>query len=411
MNACMPMDIADIVSTKYVEFTPETPVSKLVGTFDDPAVKGVVVRGDAFEGLVTRRQLTTSRHSPDQKIGSLVQHVPRLAPDEDVRTVAQLMIDSDSRVLPVFDGEGLAGVVTVDAVLRKVQPFLDAATVADGYTADLVTIVPESTVGEALHRFREQRITHLPVVEDDTAVGILSLYDVTDLTVRSMNRSQGGEGGGTDSFGGDVSASSGRGRRGGFGAREGELARVLDLPVRNVMASPVRTIRPTETLETAAQRMFEIGGSSLVVTENGRPYGILTKTDLLDALTWEVEGDRAVQIYGADLLDDTTYEEVAAMIDRFDDRDHGMNLIDAKVHLHEHREKRRGTPLVLARIRLYTDSGLYIASGEGYGASHALNEARDTLERRIRDKKTYARSKKAPDEDFWERRFGWMLET
>lgn len=48
-----------------------------------------------------------------------------------------------------------------------------------------------------------------------------------------------------------------------------------------------------------------------------------------------------------------------------------------------------GTPLLLARIRLHTDHGLYIASGEGYGASHALNEARDVLERQIRDRKTY----------------------
>ena len=85
-------------------------------------------------------------------------------------------------------------------------------------------------------------------------------------------------------------------------------------------------------------------------------------------------------------------------------------VIDARIHLHEHEERLRGTPLLLARIRLHTDSGLYVASGEGYGASHALNEARDVLERQIRDRKTRGRSKKPPDEAFWERRFGWLLE-
>ncbi|MFW5950035.1 MAG: CBS domain-containing protein, partial [archaeon] len=58
------MDIADIVSKDYVEFPPDTPVSKLVGTFDDPAIRGVLVRGDVFEGVVTRRQLATSHHQP-----------------------------------------------------------------------------------------------------------------------------------------------------------------------------------------------------------------------------------------------------------------------------------------------------------------------------------------------------------
>ena len=60
------MDIEDIVSTEYVEFEPKTPVSKLVGTFADSDVAGVVVRGDKFEGIVTRRQLAASHLQPGQ---------------------------------------------------------------------------------------------------------------------------------------------------------------------------------------------------------------------------------------------------------------------------------------------------------------------------------------------------------
>jgi len=407
------MDITDIVSQDYIEYSPDTRVSKLVGAFDDPDVKGVIVQGDTFEGVVTRRQLATSHHQPNEKIGSLVWHVPRLAPDQDIREVAQLMIDSDSKLLPVFEGASLTGVVTADDVLRAVQPFLDAATVAQAYTADLVTLDPDTTVGEALNAFREHRITHLPVVEGGSTVGVLSLYDVTELTVRSVSGSQGGDasGTGTDSFGGDLSKGAGRSRGGGFGAREGELERILDLPIRDVMTSPVRTIDRDETLDVAVDEMFAVGGSSLVVTSDGQPDGIVTKTDVLDSLTWEAGGNRSVQLYGSDLLDDMNYEEVVAMIDKFDDRDHGMNVIDAKIHLHEHDETLRGTPLLLARIRLHTDRGQYIASGEGYGASHAINEARDVLERRIRDEKTHGQTKKHPDEAFWERRFGWLLEA
>jgi CBS domain-containing protein len=403
------MDIADIISEEYLEFSPETRVSKLAGAFEDPTIKGVVVHGDEFEGVVTRRQLATSHHQPEEKVGSLVWHVPRLAPDEDVREVARLMIDSDARLLPVFEGEALRGVVTVDDLLEAVHPFLDAATVAEVYTADLVSVAPDATFGDVLNLLRKRRIAHLPVVEDDTAVGLLSLHDVTDLTVRAARQSQGGEAGGTDAFGGTLSGGAGR-SHGGFGAREGEAARVLDLPIRDLMASPVRTIAPDATLRTAVEEMFEFGGSSLVVLRDGAPDGIVTKTDVLAALTWEAPGNRAVQVYRSDLLDDTTYEDVVALVDGFEEHDGGMSVLDAKIHLHEHDEKLRGTPLLLARIRLHTDQGLYIASGEGYGASHALNQARDVLERRIRDRKTRGQSKKPPDAAFWERRFGWLLE-
>lgn len=406
------MDIANIVSTEFVKFPADTPISKIRGAFDDPSLKGIVVTNDGtYEGVVTRRQLTASHRHPDEKVGSLIWHVPRIAPNEDVREVAQLMIAGDTRVLPVFDGQQLRGVVTADDLLREVQSFLDAVTVADAYSQDLVTVDPESTFGETLHILREHRISHLPVVEDDSVVGVLSLYDVTDIASRAIQQSQGGDASGTDPFGGSLSESGGRARRGGYGAREGELGRILDLPVRDVMTSPARTVRPHAALGEAVEKMFDIGGSSLIVVgEDGSPIGIVTKTDVLESLTWGAEGSRAVQLYGADLMDDITYDEVVSMIDKFDEVDSDMNVLDAKIHLHKHDEKLRGTPLLLARIRLHTDRGLFIANGEGYGASHAIHEARDVLERRIRDDKTYGRSKKHPDEEFWEKRFGWWLE-
>ena len=405
------MDITDIVSTDFVSFDPDTPVSKVRGAFEDPTLKAVLVSGDdGLDGVVTRRQLASSHQPPMAKVRSMVWHVPRVDPDEDVRAVAQLMLDSDARVLPVFEGRRMAGVVTADDLLELVQPFLDAATVEDAYSRELLTVEPDSTFGEALAVFREHRITHLPVIAEDVAVGLLSLADVTEVTSRAIDRSQGGEPSGFDAHGGQGSTVGYR-THGGFGAREGELARVLDLPVRDLMRSPVHTVRPDETLDAAVEAMFDFGGSSLVVVSDADvPVGILTKTDVLDALTWGAEGNRAVQLFGADLVDDLEYDEVVAMVNALDDRDGDMTVLDAKVHLHEHDETLRGTPLLLARIRLFTDRGLFVASGEGYGASHAINEARDVLERRIRDDKTYGRSKKHPDEAYWERRFGWLLE-
>lgn len=404
------MDISDIYSTEYTVLDPETRVSKLVGVLDDPDLEGVVVAGDEYEGVVTRRQLATSRHQPDEKLASLVWSVPRLDPDADVREVAGLMVDSDAHLLPVFEGDDLVGVVTADDILRAVEPSLDAATVREVASTDLVTVEPTTGFGEVLHLLREERIAHLPVVEGDTAVGIVSLYDVLPAVVDTVSGSQGGDAGGTDAFGGDISESSGR-THGGYGAREGEAALVRDLPVRDVMVSPVRTVDPAATLRTAVDEMFDVGGSSLVVTENGAPHGIVTTTDLLDALTWEAEGSRAVQVYGTDHLDDVSYDDVTAMVDRFDERDGDTSVLDAKVHLQQHDEQRRGTPLLLARVRLHTDRGQFIASGEGYGARQALDDAAEAIERQLRDEKTRGRSKKHPDEAYWERRFGWWLEA
>jgi len=68
------MDIADIVSEEYVEFTPEATVSKLVGTFADSTVKGVVIRDDEFEGSSpgdnSRPRIANPTKSSDRSSGT-----------------------------------------------------------------------------------------------------------------------------------------------------------------------------------------------------------------------------------------------------------------------------------------------------------------------------------------------------
>lgn len=405
------MDISEIISDDYDIVSQDTEVSKLAGRFEDPLKKGVIVESDdGVEGVVTRRQLATTQHQPEQKVRSIVWHVPRLAPDEDVRKTAQLMIDSDSQFLPVFEGQQLVGVVTSDDILDAVKDHLDAVDVRDAYSGDLVSIAPDDTFGKALNVLRENQITHLPVVEGEDPVGVLSLYEVTNVAVRAMEQNQGGEGGGVSSTGAEISSSAGNTRRGGYGARDGEREDMLEIPVRDLMVSPIQDTSLDAPLDQAAKTMLESDVSSLVVENSGDIAGIVTKTDILDSLTWEAGGNRGVQLYGSELLDDMSYDDVVAMIDKFDSKDGSMSVLDAKIHLQDHDEKKRGTPLILARIRLHTDNGLFMASGEGYGAKHALNEASDVMERRLRDSKTHGQSKKPPSEEHWEKRFGWWLE-
>ncbi len=54
----------------------------------------------------------------------------------------------------------------------------------------------------------------------------------------------------------------------------------LDTPVEQVMSDPVVTVRPIETVQTAAERMGHNGVKKLPVVEDGRAIGIVTTTDL-----------------------------------------------------------------------------------------------------------------------------------
>jgi len=399
------MDISEILSTKFTEFDIGTPLSKVAGAFENHELDAVVVTdGDEYRGVVSRRQLASSSNQPSAKVGTQVQHVPPVDRTEDVREVARLMIGSDAKTLPVLEDGRVVGVVTGDAVLEAVRPFLDAATVDDAYTTDLVSATPETTIGKALRTLRDAGIAHLPVVDGKAVVGLVSLYDVIEFTTRGGSRSQGGSSGGFGGRGGGQN-------RGGFGAREGDADRMLDLPVRNLMSDAVVTVERSAPLDDVVESMFEREVSSLVVTadDSDEPIGIITKTDVIEALTWERDDRNAVQVFGLDLLEGMDYDDVAALLEGVTSKYGEMSVLKASIELQEHREQSRGVPLVLARIRLVTDRGYFTADGEGYGAAHALRLAANAVERQLLKGKTYGDSKKHPDTAEQEQLYGWWL--
>lgn len=400
------MDITEILSTKFTEFDIGTPLSKVAGAFENQELDAVIVTdGDEYRGVVNRRQLASSSNQPSTKVGSQAQHVPTVERTEDVREVARLMIGSDAKTLPVLNDDRVVGVVTGDAVLEAVRPFLDAATVEDAYSEKLISATPETTVGKALHLLREAGIAHLPVIDEGDLVGMLSLYDVIDFTTRGGTKSQGGSSGDFGSRGG------GGQNRGGFGAREGDSDRMLDVPVRDLMSDAIITVERSAPLDEVVETMFEREISSLVVTDDDTadPIGIITKTDVIAALTWERDDRDAVQVFGIDLLEGMDYDGVSAMIESMASKYGEMSVIKASVELQEHKEQRRGVPLMLARIRLTTDRGYFTADGEGYGASHALRIAANAVERQLLKGKTYGQSMKSSSTDEQEQLYGWWL--
>lgn len=411
------MDIAEAVSTEYLTFEPSMPVSKLQGAFEEQTgLRVVVIVGDdGFEGVVTQKQLLSSHHNPDEKARSVMRSAPRVSRTEDVRETARLMVESDLKLLPVFEGEVLYGVTTARDILRLVESYLDALDVSDVYTRDLIYVDPETTIGEVIHILRDHGISRVPVVnDDDEAVGLISVYDLVDFVIREMKREQGGSHEGFDGHGGTGSAENYHTHSGGYGERAGFAARMLDLPAEDVMNEPVATTEAARSLDEVAAEMLAKNYSSLVVSSSdvNWPLGIVTTTDLLRALTWTEETQLPVQVFNVDLLDDLSREGISERIKDIDSKYEAMDILEANVVLHEHKEQQRGNPLILVTIRLFTDEGRFSGSGEGYGARAAFGEAADVIEENVLEEKARDHPRQVARKGGFdaEKLLGWWLQ-
>ncbi|MFA1611557.1 CBS domain-containing protein [Halobellus rubicundus] len=358
------MDITDIATPDFVEVDADKRLGKIRAIFERENPRGIVVTEDGeYAGVIGEKQLVRSRMEDDTKASVVMKSAPRVDRHEDVRETARMLVEGDVKIAPVYEGSKLYGVVTSDAILDAVIDSLDAISVEDIYSEDVVTVGEKSHVGQAINRLREHGISRLPVINEDSGklTGIITTHDLVEFVVRDDNRQ-------------------------GRGDRRGDLDRMLDLPVYDLMSSPVVTARPAETVDIAVERMFENDLSGLVVTptESGEEVkGIVTKTDILRALTFTEEESMDVQITNVRLLETLSREEIVEEITTVVDKYQQMQVLHAHVRFHEHKEKLRGTPLIQCQIRLRTSHGQVAGSGEGYGAEHAFHVALDKLERNV----------------------------
>ena len=358
------MDISDIATPDYAEIDADERLGKVRSMFEDEQrPKGIVVtEDDEYTGIINQKQLIQSHVQDDAKVRGLVRSAPKVRRTDDVREVARVLVESGAKIAPVFEGETLWGIVSEEAILEAILDNLDTLDVADIYTDEVVTITEDTQVGRCINMLRENSISRLPVIgEDGQLSGMVTTHDIADFAVRDMERQQKGD-------------------------RSGDIDRVLDIPAYDIMSSPVATTTTSATVKSAVKQMLDNNYAGLVVTPDDNDSivaGIITKTDVLRALTYTEEDHMDVQITNIKLLDTLTREEIREEIQSTADKYQEMQVQHAHVRFHKHKEKLRGTPLIQCQVRLRTNKGQVAGSGEGYGADMAFNVALDKLERRV----------------------------
>ncbi len=123
-----------------------------------------------------RRDLTTL------SVGQLMSRAPvTCAPETPVKDAAAVMHDRRISSICVVDGDEFKGIVTVrDIAGRVVAKGLDPALpVSDIMTTGLLTLGPRALGTDVLHLMVERSIGHIPIVEDDRLIGIVTQTDLT----------------------------------------------------------------------------------------------------------------------------------------------------------------------------------------------------------------------------------------
>lgn len=114
-----------------------------------------------------------------------------VTPDTTVFEAIKLMAEKNIGALPVLTSDGrITGIMTERDYTRKVALMGKSSKetrVREITTADLVTVTAEDSVEDCMRLMTGKRVRHLPVVEGNTVVGIVSIGDLVNWIISTQN--------------------------------------------------------------------------------------------------------------------------------------------------------------------------------------------------------------------------------
>ncbi|GAB6135636.1 CBS domain-containing protein [Thermococcus prieurii] len=368
------IQVQEVMTDRFQKIDIDAPLSDAIGIFEkeDPDLI-LVFDGNLYKGVLTQDLIIRSHLKWDPtkaKVRDAYKPAPVIKPDEDLSKAAKLMMEVDLRSLPVGESKAeIIGVINDIAVLDRVaETDFGKKTVEEFMTKDVITLKPDDTVAKALATMRDHAISRIPIVDEEGRLeGLVTLHDLIVRFIKPRFRAKAGE-------------------------LAGEKIPPFSMPLRDVMIRGVITVLPDAKVREAVATMKDNDIDGLVVVnENNKVVGILTVKDLLLPISKMAEKEARfyLQLGGdASILSDFTRERIIEDIKRFVDGYEDLLGQEGIIYLYIRRfpEKFRGVHLYQARMRVVTDRGVFVATGETWGAIQAVHDALRAIERQLLQK-------------------------
>lgn len=148
-----------------------------------------------LRGIVPESRLTqTANMKVIGNISAILEHKDRqiwaIAPEATVFDAIRLMSSKNVGALVVLERERLAGIISERDYTRKV--ILKGKSSRDTEVREImstpvVVVSPEHSVEECMRLVTEHRVRHLPVLDGDRVVGVVSIGDLVKWIISAQS--------------------------------------------------------------------------------------------------------------------------------------------------------------------------------------------------------------------------------
>lgn len=282
------MNVVDAMTPRSEVVTVEIP-----GTREDvleylqdrgfSSVPVINVEGDTeeFRGLVTRESLIDQ---PDEdQLALLVRDVPTVAPSTSLAELAQLIVESTERRVPVVDDDELVGIVTVTDIVRAIAEGEQNGDteVGDMATRSVNTVYQETPLPVAEREISFANVPYAIVLDEDgRQTGIITEVDIIEVARVVQGESDPGDA---------VANQDDEWMWEGIKAVSSRFIPTLNVQIPSAavsefMSEDLLSVPKTRTARETAQLMLSNDIEQLPLLSGDELVGIVRDIDLLEAL-------------------------------------------------------------------------------------------------------------------------------
>lgn len=363
------MTAKDVMSRNLITVEPHDDVSSALGKMRSNDINEVpVVLKKKVVGLVSYENLLKRRSIPmTTRVENVMSFPPRVSKTDTIMDIAETMLSSGYRAIPVTDKEKIVGIVSRTDLLGVISKLsiLKEILVHEIMTEHPHWICEDDSIDQVRSVIYKLDTRALPVVDKkDRLVGVVGLKDLAKISYRDKSRQTRG-----DIRGGKSSADN--------------------VTVKSMMKSPPITIGPDAKIAEAVELMKKNEISTVVVIKGEMPVGIITQYDLIELIaSFKKEDQVFVQISGLHETDSETYDIMFELIQKYIKR--VGKIVTPKVftiHVNAEGGSTVSGGDVNIRGRLTTEHEMFYATAEDWDIMKALSEMLSQMERMIRKEK------------------------
>jgi CBS domain-containing protein len=371
----------DIMTRNLITVGPEEDVSSALGKMQQHDINEVpvVANNGKILGIVNYETLLKRRSIPmSTKVENVMSFPPKVGEEISIIDIAETMLSSGYRAVPVTSKEYIVGIITrtdLTSIIPDLK-ILKEIEVREIMTTSPYFINEKDTLEQARSMMYRLDVRALPVInKKEELTGVLGLKDLAKVGGKDRKR-----------------------KTSDFTAGKGNVD--MAVQVKSVMKSPPITIQPDGKISDVVKLMRKNAISTIVVTENDLPIGVVTQYDLIELIaSFKSEEQVFVQISGLHEAEPESYDMMYDLIQKSIKR--MAKMVTPKVFtIHVTRQdagNAHNAGNVTIRGRLTTEHELYHSTMNDWDLAVTLSSLLSHMEKSIRkdvDKKK-AKSKKA----------------